>query len=163
MLAPAAVSANVTASHHHTGWNDPKFWDGKCGDLQLGPDQVGWHFVLTGPSESSGHLTATFQNAGAITVENASSQSSSLHFYVITGKDTLLSYETTDVTGRELTLANICGCNHGAKPTESAPDATDSAPAETESAPAETTSLPSPRMIGLEAPSVETALSPCQG
>ena len=88
-----------------------------------------WHFVLTSPDADSGHLTATFDKAGDITVENADSPAAVLHFYVWTGHDTLLDAETTDVDGNLLNLSHICA----GKEVES-----ESVPVETESVPVET-------------------------
>ncbi len=73
-----------------------------------GPGQVVWHFVLTTPNATSGHLTATFQNAGTKTVANLDSPSTTLHFEIVTGHDTLLDAETTDVDGGNLNLSHIC-------------------------------------------------------
>ena len=137
VLAPASVFAtDLHASHQGTSWNDPEFQSQDCGGLKLEPGQVAWHFVLTSPQGDSGHLTATFQHAGAITVANTDSPSAVLHFWIITGHDTLLDAETTDVDGRNLNLSHICAC--GDKASQSAPAETASAPVETETAPAET-------------------------
>ena len=146
LLAPASVFAtDLHGSQAGTAWNDPEFQSKDCGGLQLEPGQVAWHFVLTSPQGDSGHLTATFQNAGAITVANTDSPSAVLHFWIVTGHDTLLGAQTTDVDGRLLNLSHICAC--GEKASQSAPAETESAPAETasapvESAPAETATAP---------------------
>ena len=95
-----------------------------------------WHFVLTSPDADSGHLTATFDKAGDVTVENADSPAAVLHFYVWTGHDTLLDAETTDVDGDLLNLSHICAGKE--VESESVPVETESVPVETESAPVET-------------------------
>ena len=137
ILAPASVFAtDLHGSQQGTSWNDPEFQSNDCGGLKLEPGQVAWHFVLTSPQGDSGHITATFQKAGAITVANTDSPSAVLHFWVITGHDTLLDAATTDVDGRNLNLSHICAC--GDKASQSAPAETASAPVETETAPAET-------------------------
>ena len=137
VLAPASVFAtDLHGSQQGTSWNDPEFQSNDCGGLKLEPGQVAWHFVLTSPQGDSGHITATFQKAGAITVANTDSPSAVLHFWIITGHDTLLNAETTDVDGRNLNLSHICAC--GEKASQSAPAETASAPVETETAPAET-------------------------
>jgi hypothetical protein len=150
VLAPASVFAtDLHASHQGTSWNDPEFQSQDCGGLKLEPGQVAWHFVLTSPQGDSGHLTATFQHAGPITVANTDSPSAVLHFWIITGHDTLLDAETTDVDGGNLNLSHICAC--GEKASQSAPAETASAPVETETAPVETATAP-----------VETATAPVE-
>ena len=132
LLAPsAALATDLHASQQGTAWNDQEFQGsaGDCDGLELGPGDVVWHFVLTSPDADSGHLTATFDKAGDITVENADSPAAVLHFYVWTGHDTLLDAETTDVDGNLLNLSHICA----GKEVES-----ESVPVETASVPVET-------------------------
>ena len=140
----------------------------QCDGLELGPGDVVWHFVLTSPDADSGHLTATFDKAGAKTVANGDSPADVLHFYVWTGHDTLLDAETTDVDGNNLVLSHICAGKEvesesvpvetASVPveTESVPVETESAPVETESAPVETESAP----VETESAPVETATCP---
>jgi hypothetical protein len=104
--------------------------------------------VLTTPDNDSGHLTATFDKAGTKTVANLDLPSTTLHFEIVTGHDTLLDAETTDVDGGILNLSHICAGTE--KSTPSAPVETASAPVETQPAetqpaetePAETASVP---------------------
>ena len=122
-----------------------------------------WHFVLTSPDADSGHLTATFDKAGDVTVENADSPAAVLHFYVWTGHDTLLDAETTDVDGNLLNLSHICAGKEVESEsvpveTESVPVETESAPVETESAPVETESAP----VETESVPVETETVPAE-
>ena len=125
LLTPsAALATDLKDSQQGTAWNDSGFQGSKeeCKKLDLGPGDVVWHFVLTSPEADSGHLKATFQNAGAITVANADSEAAVLHFYVWTGHDTLLDAETTDVDGNNLVLSHICaGAEEESQPVESQP------------------------------------------
>ena len=160
LLAPsAALATDLHASQQGTAWNDQGFQGsaGDCDGLKLGPGDVVWHFVLTSPEGDSGHLTATFDKAGDVTVENADSPAAVLHFYVWTGHDTLLDAETTDVDGNLLNLSHICAGKEvesesvpveteshpvETQPAESHPVETESVPVETETAPVETATVP---------------------
>jgi hypothetical protein len=182
LLAPsAALATDLHASQQGTAWNDPQFQGSAedCDGLKLGPGDVVWHFVLTSPDADSGHLTATFDKAGDVTVENADSPAAVLHFYVWTGHDTLLDAETTDVDGNLLNLSHICAGKevesesvpvetesvpvetHPAEShpveTESAPVETASVPVETASVPVETASVPATASHGVPEGSVEAA------
>jgi hypothetical protein len=140
VLAPASVFAtDLHAAHQNTAWDAEGFQSNDC-VTDPGPGQVVWHFVLTTPNATSGHLTATFQNAGTKTVANLDLPSTTLHFEIVTGHDTLLDAETTDVDGGNLNLSHICVGTE--KSTPSAPVETASVPAETASVPAETASVP---------------------
>ena len=111
LLAPsAAFATDLKDAQQGTSWNDQGFQGSarECEKFDLGAGDVVWHFVLTSPEADSGHLTATFQNAGDVTVANADSPAAVLHFYVWTGHDTLLDAETTDVDGNNLVLSHIC-------------------------------------------------------
>ena len=133
LLAPsAAFATDLKEAQQGTSWNDQGFQGSaeECKKLDLGPGDVVWHFVLTSPEADSGHLTATFQNAGDVTVANADSPAAVLHFYVWTGHDTLLDAETTDVDGNNLVLSHICAGKEEAS--ESVPVETESVPVESE-------------------------------
>jgi hypothetical protein len=140
LIAPASVFAtDLHATQQNTSWDASGFQSNDCVTTP-GPGQVVWHFVLTTPTATSGHLTATFQNAGTKTVANLDLPSTTLHFEIVTGHDTLLDAETTDVDGGNLNLSHICAGTE--KSTPSAPVETASAPVETASAPVETASAP---------------------
>ena len=166
LLAPsAALATDLHASQQGTAWNDPQFQGSAedCDGLKLGPGDVVWHFVLTSPDADSGHLTATFDKAGDVTVENADSPAAVLHFYVWTGHDTLLDAETTDVDGDLLNLSHICAGKEVESEsvpveTESVPVETESVPVETESVPVETATVP----VETESVPVETASVPVE-
>ncbi len=136
LLAPsAAFATDLKEAQQGTSWNDQGFQGSaeECKKLDLGPGDVVWHFVLTSPEADSGHLTATFQNAGDVTVANADSPAAVLHFYVWTGHDTLLDAETTDVDGNNLVLSHICAGKE--EESESVPvetEVVESQPVETE-------------------------------
>ena len=159
LLAPsAALATDLKDAQQGTAWNDQGFQGNAndCDGLKLGPGDVVWHFVLTSPDADSGHLTATFDKAGDVTVENADSPAAVLHFYVWTGHDTLLDAKTTDVDGNNLVLSHICAGKE--VESESAPVETESAPVETESVPVETESAP----VETESAPVETATVPAE-
>jgi len=166
LLAPsAALATDLKDAQQGTAWNDQGFQGNAndCDGLKLGPGDVVWHFVLTSPDADSGHLTATFDKAGDVTVENADSPAAVLHFYVWTGHDTLLDAKTTDVDGNNLVLSHICAgkeveSESAPVETESAPVETESAPVETESAPVETESAP----VETESVPVETESAPVE-
>jgi hypothetical protein len=136
LIAPsAAFATDLKDAQQGTSWDDQGFQGSaeECRKLDLGPGDVVWHFVLTSPDADSGHLTATFDKAGDVTVENADSPAAVLHFYVWTGHDTLLDAETTDVDGNNLVLSHICAGQE--EESESVPVETEpveSTPVETE-------------------------------
>jgi hypothetical protein len=83
--------------------------DADCAGLNLQAGQVDWHFVLNQSATNNQTLTATFQNAGTITVSpDKVVDSYVLHYDIITGADTLLSASTSGNTGM-LQLSHICG------------------------------------------------------
>ena len=129
LFAPASVAAtDLHAAHQGTSWDAEGFQSNDC-ETTPGPGQVVWHFVLTTPNHDSGHLTATFDKAGVKTVANLDKPSTTLHFEIVTGHDTLLDAETTDVDGGNLNLSHICVGTD--RETQSAPVETASAPVET--------------------------------
>ena len=159
VLAPASVFAtDLHAAHQNTSWDAAGFQSNDC-VTDAGPGQVVWHFVLTTPNATSGHLTATFQNAGTKTVANLDLPSNTLHFEIVTGHDTLLDAETTDVDGGNLNLSHICAGTE--KSTPSAPVETASVPAETASVPAEETATV-PAEETATVPAEETATVPAE-
>jgi hypothetical protein len=141
LIAPASTLATTLhAAHQGTSWDANGFQSNDC-ETTPGPGEVVWHFVLTSPDADSGHLTATFQKAGDVTVANLDKPSAVLHFEIVTGHDTLLDAETTDVDGGNLNLSHICAGKDqetASAPVQSAP--VESAPvhsAPVESAPVE--------------------------
>jgi hypothetical protein len=83
--------------------------EGECAGLDLDPGEVVWHFVLvqTSAPVAGSTLTATFANAGTVTVSATNKTGSTLHFFVSTGVDTLLG-ASTNVNGGRLNLSHIC-------------------------------------------------------
>jgi hypothetical protein len=159
LLAPsAAFATDLKDAQQGTSWNDQGFQGSarECEKFDLGAGDVVWHFVLTSPEAGSGHLTATFQNAGDVTVENADSPAAVLHFYVWTGHDTLLDAETTDVDGNNLVLSHIC--SGAEEESESVPVETETVPVETETVPVETETVP----VETETVPVETETVPVE-
>lgn len=111
LLGLAAPVFATTLNPDHVGAVGSTFkTDDSCEALDLEPGSVLWHFILTNPDADSGHLTATFETAGEITVENGEPlEANVLHFWITTPTDDkLLSAETTDVDGDILNLSHVC-------------------------------------------------------
>jgi hypothetical protein len=111
LFALAAPVLATDLNPDHVGAVGSTFQQGEnCDALDLEPGSVQWHFILTNPDADSGHLTATFEDAGEITVANGEPfEADVLHFYITTPTDdTLLSAETTDVDGDNLNLSHTC-------------------------------------------------------
>src|SRR3954469_17204931 len=74
--------------------------------LEVGPGQIGVHFVLTTPDNgaTSAVLNATFSTDTIVDLANTQHPSTTLHFYaVITGDgDTTIDSASTDVNGGNL-------------------------------------------------------------
>lgn len=121
--ASAADGAQLNPAHVGTSWDDAE-QNANCSeeDLDLiAEGEVLWHFVLTQPSGDEAVLTAEFETEGTVTVEDADKPSTTLHFYVVTGPDTLLG-ASTDISGGNLNLSHICNKVSDEQPPEGAPD-----------------------------------------
>ena len=110
LIGPSAVFAtDLHGPHQGTSWDAEGF---ACPEDSYVPPagEVMWHFVLTKPDETAGHIAATFKDAGTYTVADYASggDNGALHWYVFTGYDTLLDAKTTDVDGGNLVLSHIC-------------------------------------------------------
>jgi ABC-type glycerol-3-phosphate transport system substrate-binding protein len=116
LMISAPVYANDLHQTPPITADDPAFQgdDTDCGGLTLAPGEVLWHFVHTGTdgTDLPSTLTATFQDAGTITVNGYSNGNGSAEvMYDITtttGTDTLLSASDTIVDGNLLNLSHIC-------------------------------------------------------
>lgn len=111
LLALAAPVLATGLKADHVGAVGSTFQQGAdCDNLNLPAGSVQWHFVLTGAEAESGSLTAVFEDAGSITVQNGEPfEANVLHFYITTPTDdTLLSAETTNVNGDQLVLSHTC-------------------------------------------------------
>jgi len=79
---------------------------------EIGPGQIGIHFILTSPASDSGNLSAEFSNPATSVgpIANYDSPAASLHFYVvITGDgDTVIDSATTDTEGNNLNVSHTC-------------------------------------------------------
>ena len=86
--------------------------DTDCAGLNLQPGQVLWHFVHTGTSSANlpSTLTATFQNAGTVTVDGFVNGNSIVMYNIttVTGTDTLISASDTITNDGNLNLSHIC-------------------------------------------------------
>jgi opacity protein-like surface antigen len=80
-----------------------------CAEFNVQEGQVAWHFVLNQSDTNDQTLTATFENAGTITVSNYKwLDTYVLHYVIYTGSpDTLLSASTSGESGN-LQLSHIC-------------------------------------------------------
>ena len=108
LIAPASVAAtDLHAAHQGTSWDAEGFQSNDC-ETTPGPGQAVWHFVLTTPNQDSGHLTATFHKAGVQDGREPRQAVDDPPLRDLTGHDTLLDAETTDVDGGNLNLSHIC-------------------------------------------------------
>ena len=161
LLAPASVAAtDLHAAHQGTGWDAEGFQSNDCVTRRTRPGRLA---LRAHHERDSGHLTATFDKAGDKTVANIDQPVDMLHFGIVTGHDTLLDAETTDVDGGNLNLSHICvgrprqstlerRARDGLRPRRdrdrspprppSSPPRPRSVPAETASVPAETAAVP---------------------
>ena len=128
MLAVAAVAA-ITLSLaltmrvalandlHQAGdtpisWDDPAFQgdEGECGDANLDPGQVLWHFVhtKTDSGDLPSKLTAEFDSAGVLEADGYVNGNSIVMYNIITGEDSLLSASDDIQNDGLLNLSHIC-------------------------------------------------------
>jgi hypothetical protein len=114
-----AAAANDLHQTPPIAWNATGFED-DCTDVELGAGQVLWHFIQNQTDAASGELTAEFDLAGWVIVDNYKKSGPVLHWAIITGHDTLLS-ATSDVdSDGNLNLSHICvGPEASEQPSES--------------------------------------------
>jgi uncharacterized repeat protein (TIGR01451 family) len=132
----ASDGAELNPAQVGTTWEDAA-QNANCPaeDLELiAEGEVLWHFILTQPSGDESTLTAEFDVEGVVSVEDADKPSTALHFYIVTGPDTLLS-AATDISGGNLTLSHICNKVTGEEPPDGAPDVTVEKSAEVDGTP----------------------------
>jgi hypothetical protein len=87
-------------------WDATGYTDEDCPDLQAG--QVAWHFVLTSTTDANTMTLYTeFDTAGSLQTVSTKQSGPVLHWYVFTGRDTLLG-AWTDAIGDNLNLSHIC-------------------------------------------------------
>jgi hypothetical protein len=110
VLALAAPAMANDGQQTNVAWNDVNFQgdEGECADADLDPGQVLWHFVQTGVSTDSGNLTAVFASGAVGPVANYASPGSTLHWNIITGETTLISFSSDVVSDGNLVLSHIC-------------------------------------------------------
>lgn len=128
MLAVAAVAAITLslaltmrvalANDLHQGdqtpisWNDPAFQGGEdeCGDANLDPGQVLWHFIhtKTDSGDLPSKLTAEFDSAGVLEADGYVNGNSIVMYNIITGEDSLLSASDDIQNDGLLNLSHIC-------------------------------------------------------
>ena len=97
--------------------SDPTKVSEECdGSENLQPGQVLWHFVLvqTDCSVSDpSNLTATFSNAGTVTVSSSKCVGGVLHWNIITNGDDVLLGACTPAIGKLLNLSHVCHAGGG--------------------------------------------------
>ena len=83
--------------------------DTECAEADAQPGQVVWHFIINQSTTDDQTVTATFQNAGTITLgPDKVVDAFVLHYNFTTGSpDTLLSASSSGTTGN-LVLSHIC-------------------------------------------------------
>jgi hypothetical protein len=88
--------------------------DEDCGDADLDPGQVLWHFIQnqveTDYSNNLGdaELSVTFTVDGASTIDAYKQSGKTLHWQIITGEDTLTSASSNVSSDGQLNLSHIC-------------------------------------------------------
>ena len=109
-----------------------------------------WHWLHNQTSATSGTLTAVFQNAGTIVVNNSASPSANLHYYInLSSGDTLLS-AGDNVDGGMLLLSHYPTC----------PTTTTAAPTTTTTAAPTTTTTVEQSTTTTAAPTTTTTAAP---
>jgi hypothetical protein len=107
--APTAAPTEVIHQDLPIPWNDHDYQSEDC-DVVPGTGQVSWHFVLTSAAGSPrpAMLTASFQTAGTLPAVAAFKESGGMiHWYVLTGRDTLTG-AWSNVSGGNLNLSHLC-------------------------------------------------------
>jgi len=111
-LALPAFANTGHQSGWNVGWNDESFQGSasECDGAGLDAGDVLWHFVQTKvpAGASSGTLTATYDQAGEIEVDSYKSSGGVLHWAIITGQDTLLTFSSDVTSSGPLNLSHIC-------------------------------------------------------
>ncbi len=111
-LALPAFANTGHQSGWNVDWNDEGFQGSasECDGASLDAGEVLWHFVQTRvpAGVSSGKLTATFDEAGAVAVESYKTSGGVLHWAIITGQDTLLAFSSDVTSSGQLNLSHIC-------------------------------------------------------
>jgi len=114
LMISAPVFANDLHQTPPISADDPAFQgtDEDCSGLDLQPGQVFWHFVHTDTTSADlpSSLTATFQDAGTVTVQGFVNGNSIVMYDIttVTGTDTLLSASDTITNDGLLNLSHIC-------------------------------------------------------
>jgi hypothetical protein len=110
VLAVAAPAMANDGKQTNIAWNDVNFQgdEGECADADLDPGEVLWHFIQTGVNTDSGNLTAVFASGAVGPVANSSSPGTTLHWTIITGETTLISFSSDVVSDGNLVLSHIC-------------------------------------------------------
>jgi len=114
LMVSAPVFANDLHQTPPISADDPAFQgtDADCSGLNLQSGQVAWHFVhtMTSSADLPSTLTATFQDAGTITVDGFINGDGIVMYDIttVTGTDTLLSASDTIVNDGLLNLSHIC-------------------------------------------------------
>ena len=115
VLITASAALGSTSLHDaHIGADSTTF-NQECGPGEdPGGGAVLWHFVLTQTTAvNSGQLTATFQNAGPITVSYSKQSGGVLHWNIVTPGDDILLGAVTTADGDQLNLSHVCGGGGG--------------------------------------------------
>ncbi|HEY2916814.1 MAG TPA: hypothetical protein VGI98_06325 [Candidatus Limnocylindrales bacterium] len=108
VVALAGTAFAETGNQTDVAWNAgaSDCTGGPNGDIVVPDGQVAWVFVHTQQQNSSGTLTANFENAGQLTAD--SYIQGGLKYLIITDiPDTLNSF-SDDLTGGQLTLSHTC-------------------------------------------------------
>jgi hypothetical protein len=117
MARPALAATAIPLHEAHQGINSAtadNFEESDCGPYGNVGNGVVWHFILNqlDAGTAAGELTATFTDAGDVTVTAANSGQTQ-HFWVLTPGDDILEDATATVgdqsdTDANLVLSHIC-------------------------------------------------------
>ena len=131
-LALPALANTGHQSGWNVDWNDEGFQGSasECEGAGLDAGDVLWHFVQTKvpAGVSSGMLTATFDQAGEIAVDSYKRSGGVLHWAIITGQDTVLTFSSDVTSDGQLNLSHICAAADGEESPEAPTDKPSQAP-----------------------------------
>ena len=136
-LALPALANTGHQSGWNVDWNDEGFQGSasECEGAGLDAGDVLWHFVQTRvpAGVSSGMLTATFGQAGEIAVDSYKRSGGVLHWAIITGQDTVLTFSSDVTSDGQLNLSHICAAADGEESPEAPTDKPSQAPTTSQS------------------------------
>jgi hypothetical protein len=112
LLAPATALANEASQRLPMSWDEATLGSAEqCDGLGLAPGEVYWHILQNQVADdvAAGSLTATFQKADVVgPVGSYQKSGTTLHWGVVTGKDTVLALSTDVQSPGNLVVSHVC-------------------------------------------------------